>query len=83
MENAIAYPVRLLNAIGIREAKMAECGGMECRRLAKQDTVSIQEFEKCILPQPTHALCKTKCLICQVCGSTPRSPIREEGNVSL
>lgn len=51
MENDIAYPVRLSNAIGIREAIMAECGSMECRRLAKQDTVSIQEFDKCILPQ--------------------------------
>jgi hypothetical protein len=46
MENDIAYPVRLPNAIGIREAIMAECGSMECRRLAKQDIVSIQEFEK-------------------------------------
>ena len=45
------YPIRLLNAIGIREAIMAECASMECRRLAKQDTVSIQKCEKCILSQ--------------------------------
>jgi len=45
------YPIRLLNAIGIREAMMAECASMECRGLAKQDAMSIQKCEKYILPQ--------------------------------
>ena len=55
--NDMIYPVHLLNAIGIREAIMAEWGSMECRRLAKQDAMSIQNGEKCVLPQSiTRAL---------------------------
>src|SRR4051812_7817930 len=56
------------------EAMMAECGSIECRRLAEHDNVSITNVKIAFFLNPSYALCKAKCKSARSAGRRHARP---------